>query len=91
MVLRNEVTFKLIPESIESLIKYYRDIYYTNLADIYINQLEIKKLYKEFIKAINKFVYYTYESALEELKEDGSGELLNKKSKEIKTNIFSLL
>jgi len=83
--------FKLIPDSIKSLIKYYWDIYYTNLIDIYIDQLEIKKLHEEFIKAINKFVYYTHESILEGLEEDDSGELLSGKSKEVKTNIFSLL
>jgi hypothetical protein len=48
-------------------------------------------LYKEFVEAINKFVYCTHESALEGLEEDGSRELLSRKSEEVKTNIFSLL
>lgn len=91
MVSRNEVAFKLIPDSIESLIKYHRDIHCANLADAHIDRLEIKKLHEEFVEAINKFVYCTHESALEGLEEDGSGELLLGKSEEVKTNIFSLL
>lgn len=89
MVLRSEVAFKLTSDSIESLIKYYRGIH---CPKIHIHsELEVKKLQEEFFQAIYKFVYRTHVSTLEGLELDGSGELLYKKSEEVKTNILSLL
>jgi hypothetical protein len=92
MVSRNEVAFKLMPDSIESLTKYHRDIHCVNLANTYTDsQLEVEKLQEEFVQAIHKFVYRTHVSALEGLEPDGSGELLCEESGEVKTNILSLL
>jgi hypothetical protein len=90
IVSRNEVVFKLMPDSIESLIKYHRDIHCVNLANTD-SQLEVEELQEEFVQAIHKFVYRTHVSALEELETDGSRELLCGKSEEVKTNILSLL
>jgi hypothetical protein len=94
MVLRNEVAFKLTPDSIESLIEYHKDIHCVDIAANTYNwsekELQVKKLHEEFIQSINKFVYRTHVSALEGLEEDGAGELLCGKSDEVKSNIMGL-
>ncbi len=94
MVLRNEVAFKLTPDSIESLIEYHKDIHCVDIsANTYSwseKELQVKKLHEEFIQAINRFVYRTHVSALEGLEEDGAGELLCGKSEEVKHNIMGL-
>jgi hypothetical protein len=84
LVLQNEVAFKLTPDSIESLIEYHRDVHCVNIsASSYEGsqrELQNKELHKEFVQAINRFVYITPASALEGLDDDGSGELLCGKS-----------
>ncbi|RDW83244.1 hypothetical protein BP5796_04735 [Coleophoma crateriformis] len=94
MVLRNEVAFKLTPDSIESLIDYHKEIYCVDTAASTYSwsekEMQVKKLHEEFVQAINKFVYRTHVSALEGLEEDGAGELLCGKSDEVKTNIMGL-
>ncbi|EOO02746.1 hypothetical protein UCRPA7_1726 [Phaeoacremonium minimum UCRPA7] len=80
MVLRNEVAYKLTPDTIESLIEYHKDIHCVNAKastyDWSEKEQQCKKLHEDFIQAINKFVYRTHVSALEGLEEDGAGELL---------------
>lgn len=94
MVLRNEVAFKLTPDSIESLIEYHKEVHCVDIsANTYSwseKELQVKKIHEEFIQAINKFVYRTHVSALEGLEEDGQGELLCGKSEEVKSNIMNL-
>lgn len=95
MVLRNEVAFKLTPDSIESLIEYHKDIYCANAkAETYDwseKDQQARKLHQDFVQAINKFVFRTHVSALEGLEEEGAGELLSGKSDEVKSNILGLL
>lgn len=95
MVLRNEVAWKLTPDTIESLIEYHKDVYCVNSKDTTYDWSEkdqqCKKLHEDFIQAINKFIYRTHVSALEGLEEDGQGELLCGKSEEVKKNIMGLL
>ena len=94
MVLRNEVAYKLTPDSIEALIEYHKDIHCVDIsASTYTwseKEMQVKKLHEEFIQAINKFVYRTHVTALEGLEEDGAGELLCGKSEEVKNNIMGL-
>jgi len=94
MVLRNEVAYKLTPDSIESLIEYHKDIHCVDISASTYNwsekELQVKKLHEEFIQAINKFVFSTHVSALEGLEEDGAGELLCGKSEEVKNNVMGL-
>ena len=94
MVLRNEVAFKLTPDSIEALIEYHKEIHCVDIAASTYNwlekELQVKKLHEEFIQAINKFVYRTNATALEGLEEEGAGELLCGKSEEVKNNIMNL-
>lgn len=94
MVLRNEVAFKLTPDSIESLIEYHKEVHCVDIAANSYNwsekELQVKKLHEEFIQAINKFVYRTHVSALEGLEEDGAGELLCGKSDEVKNNLLGM-
>ncbi|KAI0128935.1 hypothetical protein BJ170DRAFT_682722 [Xylariales sp. AK1849] len=95
MVLRNEVAFKLTPDSIETLIEYHKDIHCVDAkAGTYEwseKEQQAKKLHEDFIQAINKFVYRTHVSALEGLEEEGAGELLCGKSEEVKNNISGLM
>ncbi|KAH9898913.1 hypothetical protein F4778DRAFT_176164 [Xylariomycetidae sp. FL2044] len=95
MVLRNEVAYKLTPDSIEQLIEYHKDIYCVNAkADTYDwpeKEQHAKKLHEDFVQAINKFVFRTHVSALEGLEEEGAGELLCGKSEEVKSNIMGLV
>ncbi|KAI9740696.1 MAG: hypothetical protein M1818_004660 [Claussenomyces sp. TS43310] len=94
LVLRNEVAFKLTPDTIESLIEYHKDVHCVDIsASTYSwseKEVQVKKLHEEFIQAINKFVYRTHATALEGLEEDGAGELLCGKSEEVQSNINAL-
>ncbi|CAK7204371.1 hypothetical protein SEUCBS139899_007127 [Sporothrix eucalyptigena] len=94
MVLRNEVAFKLTPDSIEALIEYHKDIHCVdtkaNTYDWPEKEQQCKKMHNDFVQAINKYVYRTHVTALEGLEEDGAGELLCGKSDEVKTNILGL-
>lgn len=95
MVLRNEVAFKLTPDSIEALIEHHKDIYCVNAkANTYDwseKEQHAKKLHEDFIQAINRFVFRTPVSALEGLEEEGAGELLCGRSEEVKNNILAIL
>jgi hypothetical protein len=94
MVLRNEVAFKLTPDSIETLIEHHKEVHCIDISANTYNwsekEQQVKKLHEEFIQSINKFVYRTHVSALEGLEEDGAGELLCGKSEEVKNNLLSL-
>lgn len=94
MVLRNEVAYKLTPDTIDTLVEYHKDIYCANAkANIYDwteKDQQCKKLHEEYVQAINKFVYRTHVTALEGLEEDGMGELLGGKSDEVKSQILGL-
>lgn len=94
MVLRNEVAYKLTPDTIESLIEYHKDIHCVNAkANTYDwseKDQQCKKLHEDFVQAINKFVFRTHVSALEGLEEDGAGELLSGKSDEVKSSVMAL-
>jgi len=95
MVLRNEVAYKLTPDTIEALIEYHNDIHCVDAKastyDWAEKDQQCKKLHEEFIQAINKFVYRTHVYALEGLEEEGAGELLCGKSEEVKNNIMALM
>ena len=94
MVLRNEVAFKLTPDTIEALIEYHKEVHCLDIAanthSWSEKDMQVKKLHEEFVQAINKYVYRTHVSALEGLEEDGAGELLCGKSDEVKTSIMTL-
>lgn len=95
MVLRNEVAYKLTKDTIESLIEYHKDIHCVdakaNTHDWTEKDQQAKKLHEDFIQAINKFVFRAHVSALEGLEEEGTGELLNGKSDEVKTQLLGLM
>lgn len=95
MVLRNEVAYKLTPDTIEALIEYHKDIYCVdakaNIYDWSEKDQQCKKLHEDYIQAINKYVFRTHVSALEGLEEEGAGELLGGKSDEVKTSLTALL
>lgn len=94
MVSRNEVAFKLTPETIESLVDFHKGVYSVDaIANTYNwsgKNAQLKKLQDEFVQAANKFVYRTNADALEGLEEDGAGELLCGRSEEVKIAIGNL-
>ncbi|KAI1816797.1 hypothetical protein GGS20DRAFT_160504 [Poronia punctata] len=95
MVLRNEVAYKLTPDTIEALIDHHKDVFCVDAkADSYDwpeKEQHAKKLHEDFVQAINKYVFRTHVTALEGLEEEGAGELLCGKSEEVKNSILSLL
>ena len=91
LVSQNKIAFKLMPDSIESLVKYHRDAHYVNIsADNYgetVKELLVKKLHEELFRlSINS----SANAALEALEEDGSGELVCGNSEEVKDKIMAL-
>lgn len=94
MVSRNEVAFKLTPETIEALVDFHKDIYSVDAAantwDWSGKQAQLKKLQEEFVQAANKFVYRADAEALEGLEEDGAGELLCGRSEDAQAAISGL-
>ena len=95
MVLRNELAYKLTPDTIKSLIEYHKNIHCVNTKANPYNwsekEQQYKKLHEDFIQAVNKFVFRTHVSALKGLEEDGAGELLSGKSEEVKTSVMALI
>lgn len=95
MVLRNEVAYKLTPDTIETLVDHHKDVYCVdskaNIFDWPEKEQQAKKLHEDFVQAINKFVFRTHVSALEGLEEEGAGELLCGKSDEVKSAILALM
>ncbi|OJJ47638.1 hypothetical protein ASPZODRAFT_64350 [Penicilliopsis zonata CBS 506.65] len=94
MVSRNEVAFKLTPETIEALVDFHKDIYSVDAIastwDWPEKDSQMKKLQEEFVQAANRFIYRTSAQALEGLEDDGAGELLEARSDEAKAMILSL-
>ncbi|CAK7265358.1 hypothetical protein SEPCBS119000_001471 [Sporothrix epigloea] len=94
MVLRNEVAFKLTPDSIEALIEHHANVHCVdakaNTDDWPEKEQQCSKMHADFVQAINKYVYRTHVTALEGLEEGGAGELLCGKSDEVKTSILAL-
>ncbi|CAK7270740.1 hypothetical protein SEPCBS57363_004257 [Sporothrix epigloea] len=94
MILRNEIAFKLTPDSIKALIQYHMNVHCVdakaNTDDWPEKEQQCKKMHADFVQAINKYVYRTHVTALEGLEEDGAGELLCGKSDEVKTSILGL-
>ncbi|KAG6109842.1 hypothetical protein E4U31_006410 [Claviceps sp. LM219 group G6] len=95
MIHRHEVAFKLTGDSIDALVRYHHDIHCANAkANTYElsgKEQQCTELHKDFIQAINKFVFQTQVRALEGLEEDGSGELLGGRSEEVKNHLTGLM
>ncbi|RKF58453.1 hypothetical protein GcC1_182035 [Golovinomyces cichoracearum] len=95
MVFENEIVFKLTSESIEALVNHHEGIYCANISASNLFpwpriDAQIKKLHTDFVQSINKFVYRTSVSAIDEVQEDGSGELLCGESEQVKNKIMNL-
>jgi hypothetical protein len=95
MVLRNEVSYKLTKDTIDALIEYHKEVHCVDAKANTYNwtgkEQQYKKLHKDFVQGINKFVFCTHVSALEGLEEEGTGELLCGKSEEVKNCISALI
>jgi hypothetical protein len=95
MVLRNEVAFKLTPDTIEALIEHHKEVFCidakANSYDWPEKDQHAKKLHEAFVQSINKYVFRTHVTALEGLEEEGAGELLCGRSEEVKNGIMALL
>ena len=95
MVSQHEVAFKLTPETIEALVDYHKEIYSVDTSASTWSwpekEAQLKKMQEEFVQAANKFVFRTGVRALEGLEEDGAGELLDGRPKDVMgaiTNMF---
>lgn len=94
MVSQHEVAFKLTSETIEALVEYHKDIYCVDAsASTYSwpeKDSQVKKIQEEFVQAVNRFVFRTGVRALEGLEEDGAGELLERRSEDVKSAVMNL-
>lgn len=93
MVSRNEVAFKLTPETIDDMVKFHKEVFSVNDAsktwDWFGKECQLKEMQEEFVQAINEFVYRTNAQVLEGLEDNGAGELLYTRSAEAKAAIMS--
>ncbi|KAF2844735.1 hypothetical protein T440DRAFT_547159 [Plenodomus tracheiphilus IPT5] len=94
MVSQHEVTFKFTPKTIETLIKYHKDIYSVDVSastwEWAEKEQQLKKLQDRFVQAVNRYVFRTGVKAMEGLEEDGAGELLEGRGEEVKSAIMGL-
>lgn len=95
MVSQHEVAFKLTQDSIDNLIHYHTHVYSKNAAASYEydwpeKPRQIQKLHDDFVQAINRYVFRTGSRALEGLEDEGTGELLEGRSWDIKNAIDDL-
>lgn len=94
MVWCNKVVFKLTTKAIEALIDYHMGIYLAQVsADSSAglgNQTRLEILHKDFGLTANKFVYCTNAKILQNMEEDGSGELPCDHSEQVKNAIWNL-
>ena len=94
MVLQHEMSFKLMPETIQALTEYHKDVY---MVDVFPStwqwpekEAQLDKLQEEFVQAINRYVFRTGARALEGMEEEGAGELLEGRGEEVKNAIMGL-
>jgi hypothetical protein len=94
MVSQLEVAFKLTQDTIDALVNYHKNIYCPDLsADTYAwpdKGAHLSKLQADFVQAINKYVYRTGVRALEGIDDGGSGELLDGRALQVKSQILDL-
>lgn len=94
MVSEQEVSFKLLPETIDALIAYHKEIYCVDIAantwDWSGKEAQVKKLQDDFVAAANRYVFRSSVKALEGLEDDGAGELLEGRSGEVKNALLGL-
>lgn len=94
MVSQHEVAFKLTPETIDALVEYHREIYSVDVAsstwDWPEKEEHVRKLQRDFMQAVNRYVFRTGVRALEGMEEDGAGELLEGRSEDVKLALTGL-
>ncbi|KAL5894993.1 hypothetical protein ACKVWC_000214 [Pyricularia oryzae] len=83
----NKVVFKLTLNTIETLIKYYHDVYCVDDE----GKEHHQRLHEDFVQAIKRYVFYMRASVLEGLEKDGAGELLCGQSQNVKNSILELM
>lgn len=89
------ICFKLTTDTIEALKEHLRSVHCDH-AKVYsfgnaAREAEVEALMKAFENAIGEFVFWTETACLEEMEEDGSGELTTRHSTEVKSAILKLL
>jgi hypothetical protein len=94
MAYANTVAFKLTPETIDTLVKFHRDVYsvyaWLSTWEWSGKENQLRKLQEQFIRDVNKFIFHTDALALEGIEEDGAGELLGGRSDVAKAMVRSL-
>lgn len=82
----NKVVFKLTLNTIETLIKYYHDVYCVDDE----GKEHHQRLHEDFVQAIKRYDFYMRASVLKGLEKDGAGELLCGQSQNVKNSILEL-
>ncbi|RYN15477.1 hypothetical protein AA0119_g13322 [Alternaria tenuissima] len=94
MVSQHEVAFKLTDETIEALVEYHKGIYSVDVSastcEYAEREQQLEELKENFVQALNRFVFRTEVKALEELGEDGAGELLEGRGEHVKNAVMAL-
>ncbi|KAI9827941.1 MAG: hypothetical protein M1826_006137 [Phylliscum demangeonii] len=94
LVSRHEVAFKLTADTIEALVHYHRDVYSVDIAAATVHwsekEQQVARLQRDFVQAVNRFVYRCGARALEGMEDDGAGELLCGRNVEVKEAIMAL-
>ncbi|SCO54545.1 uncharacterized protein FFNC_15563 [Fusarium fujikuroi] len=94
MIGAKNVTYKLTDDNIHALVEYHKTYCLTakaNACDWMSKEQDRESHHEDSIQAINKFVFRTHDSILEELEEGGTGELPSGESEKVKNRISSLL
>ena len=84
------VVFKLTPMTINSITTYHRTVHCAKMVVMSDAYQEMAVLRSEFASAMQSFVYRTDYTVLEGMYEDGSGELLEGRSEQVKQRILDL-
>ncbi|KAF5844011.1 hypothetical protein GGP41_000393 [Bipolaris sorokiniana] len=92
---QKEIVFKLTPKTIEELIEYHKKVSSVNLSvDIKEwlgKKQKVEKLQQRFVQVIKHYIFRTDIKALEDLEEEGAGELFEGRSEEVKSAIMRML
>ncbi|QBZ56782.1 hypothetical protein PoMZ_01698 [Pyricularia oryzae] len=83
----NKVIFKLTSNIIDTLIKYYQDVYYINAEE----KEQHKRLFKDFIEIINCYIFRIPAVIFNGLEKDGAGEPFCGQSRNVKTRIWNFI
>ncbi|KAK5216256.1 hypothetical protein LTR47_011959, partial [Exophiala xenobiotica] len=94
MVFHHELALKLTQDTIDSLVRYHKDIFLVDSAAKTCSwtkkEQPLQRLRENFVQAVNKYVHRTNVHVLEGMEAEGAGELLCGRSDEVRAAIMRL-